>query len=242
MNPNAKILFLVLFSLSKMVSAQETTTTCKVSFQNLAGSYKGECKNGLAHGKGEAIGMHKYEGSFKNGSPDGKGIYHFNEGHYFTGNFQDGIREGKGEEHFLRAGQPDSIVKGFWSGDVYRGKKYKTYHFNSSQTFDINDIIPTEGAGKMLTIEISTTSGAPNGTPTSMNGSSGFVLTINELVATDGSMIRKISGFETASKASVTYELSTFPVNLFATLSNGQTIHLDLYKSANWMVRLYMNK
>ena len=235
----------IAFSIASMpsaVSAQNESKPCKVVTPNLVGNYTGGCKNGLADGKGEATGVHRFDGTFKQGLPHGKGTYYYNDGNFHTGGFYVGMREGKGEEHFKREGLPDSIVSGYWSGDVYRGKKYKTYDFSSSRTWDINDVIATEGSGRDVTFEISTTTGSPSGAPMTMSGGSGYVLTLRELIATDGSFIRKSSNFSTGNKSSSTYLITTFPVKLFATLSDGQTIQLELYKPASWMVRLYLNK
>jgi len=45
---------------------------CKVLKQEIATKYFGNCKKGLAQGKGVAVGRDKYEGQFKNGLPNGK--------------------------------------------------------------------------------------------------------------------------------------------------------------------------
>lgn len=241
MKINLQIAFLLsIILLPGYIFAQDQS--CKVELQNLAGKYSGGCKNGFADGKGEAIGLHRYEGSFKYGLPNGKGTYHYNDNMYYIGSFQDGIKEGKGEMHYVRPGMPDSVIKGFWSADMYVGRKYTTYVFNSSQTFDSYEITPSEGSGNTVTIEISTTSGAPDGTPTSISGSSGYVLTLVELISTGGDIITKTSGFSTAHKSSTTFELHKFPAKLFGTLSDGRTIDLELYKAAKWNVRLYLNR
>jgi hypothetical protein len=132
--PYALLLCLVLLNSIRLL-AQENTPPCKVEMLTLSGKYTGECKNGLANGKGEAAGVHRYVGTFKNGLPNDKGIYYFNDSVFYSGNFQDGVKEGKGESHYLRAGFPDSIVSGFWSADDYRGKQYSTYHFTTTQNF-----------------------------------------------------------------------------------------------------------
>jgi hypothetical protein len=224
--------------------AQNDTVSCKVAAVDLVGSYKGTCKNGFANGQGEAIGVHRYIGSFKNGLPNGKGTYYYNDNFYYAGKFQDGIREGKGEQHYLRNGLPDSLIKGYWSGDEYRGNEYKTYRFSTSETFDSYEITPTEQSGNSITIEIATTSGAPNGTHTSLTGAalSGFVLSLSDIISTNSCILTKVVSNTTVSRSLYTYTLSKFPADLFITLSNGRTIELDLYKAAKWDMRLYLNK
>lgn len=229
------LLFISVFLYCTCLFAQENTEPCKVLLSALEGKYTGECKKGLADGNGDARGLHHYTGAFKKGLPNGKGIYYYSDSLYHSGKFQDGIKEGKGETHYVRGGFPDSIIKGYWSGDVYRGNQYKTYDFNCSQNSDlIVEITPSEQNGNTITIDISTTTGPPGGGPTS--------LVINELISTDGNFIKKISGHATNFSSSVTYQLSKFPAKLFAVLSDGRNFQLELYKPATWTVRLKINK
>jgi hypothetical protein len=234
-----RLLYFLLF-LPIMNYAREATN-CKVEMKALAGKYEGSCKNGYADGKGEATGLHHYSGNFKNGWPNGKGIYKYNDSTYYTGLFQEGLREGKGEMHYMRNGKPDSLVKGYWSANEYQGDTYKTYSFSGEGIFDLTDISPSAESGNTLTIEISTTSGAPDGTPKSTTGE-GFVLTITDLVADDSNIVREVQTYSTASKFSATYQISGFPVKLQVSLSNGRTFNLELFKPARWTARLYMNK
>lgn len=67
-------------------------------------SYSGECKDNKAHGKGKAAGQDIYEGEFKAGYPEGKGLYIWKTGDWFEGNWKKGIREGVGEMHFKQTG------------------------------------------------------------------------------------------------------------------------------------------
>lgn len=236
--------FLVVSILSQLLctaflSAQDSTQSCKVLFNDLAGVYKGDCKNGVANGQGEAKGYQHYTGSFKNGMPSGQGTYYYSDSMYYTGNFQDGIKEGKGEAHYLRNGIPDSIIRGYWSGDEFRGKSYTTYLFKSSIVFDQVDISPSPQSGNTLTIEISTTSGAPDGTQMNLYNN-GKVLVLDDLVSTSGST-RLLSKKVDIRKSSTTFEIDKFPAKFIGTLSNGGTFILEFYKSANWRVRLYMN-
>lgn len=223
--------------------AQDSTAFCKVLTKGLSGRYTGECKKGLAHGKGEATGIQHYIGNFKYGLPDGKGIYYYNDSVYHEGSFQAGIKEGKGEAHFIRKGLPDSIVKGYWSGDLYRGKRYITYDFDGEHLFDRSEISPSEQIGNTLTIVLSSTSGSPNGAANSfLLGGPGFNLSVANITALNGEFILKRSGYDGAYQTSVTYELSKFPIRLLVTLSNNRTFYLELYKAATWTVRLFNNK
>ena len=46
---------------------------CKVKMASISGSYTGDCKKGLAHGKGNARGIDSYEGQFSKDCLKGKG-------------------------------------------------------------------------------------------------------------------------------------------------------------------------
>jgi len=198
------------------INAQQDSSSCKVITKSLVGSYTGGCKNGLANGNGEANGVYRYKGAFKDGMPNGTGIYYYSENEYYEGNFQDGIKEGKGEMHYIRKSMPDSIVKGYWSGGEFKGNKYTTYSYS--------------------TTEIGTNSGSPNGT------AAGFVLLLNNIVSPNGCILKTRSKYESSFKSYVTIELVSFPCKLFGTLTNSQTFELELYKAANWKVRLFKNQ
>ena len=112
-----------LFTIS--ISGQED---CKVLQKNIAETYKGECKKGLAHGKGYAKGIDEYEGSFKKGYPDGEGTYKYSDGSVYIGSFKKGKREGYGTYTF-KTNNEDTKLAGYWSSDKYIGKEknYKSY-------------------------------------------------------------------------------------------------------------------
>lgn len=239
-----KAFYFTVFLLSNILSnsfiyAQEDSSLCKVITKELDGSYTGECKKGLANGKGDAKGLHHYVGLFKDGMPNGTGVYYYDEFDYYDGNFQDGIREGKGEMHYIRNPLPDSIVKGFWSGGEFKGDKYITYTFSTTEQFDQTEITASKTSGKTITIEIATTSGSPNGTPTSRINN---VLLISDIVSPTGSISKVRSKYNTPFKSYITLELVGFPCKLFGTLSDNQTFSLELYKAAEWKARFYRNQ
>src|SRR5262245_53475043 len=120
--------------------AEKDSFFCKVAMTELDGSYVGDCKMGLANGEGTARGRHRDTGKFTGGLPNGTGTYYFSDSQYYAGKFQEGKKEGKGEMHYTRTSGPDSVITGFWSGDEYRGKKYTTYTFSTTEQFDITQI------------------------------------------------------------------------------------------------------
>jgi hypothetical protein len=237
------IIIAIVYSGINSLIAQDSTHSCKVSLMSLVGKYTGECKNDYADGKGEAIGIHHYTGSFKFGLPNGKGVYYYNDSVYHSGTFQDGLKEGKGETHYIRKGLTDSITKGYWCADSYTGKRYVTYSFSGASSFDQVDINPSEQSGNTLTIEIATTTGSPNGmAPTTFDGGSGYVLTTTDLISTNGDYLMKLSSHASNYRSSVTYKLTKFPAKLLVTFSDGRSFNLELYKAAKWTIKLFVNK
>lgn len=231
--------FLIVFAvfLSTCVSnllAQD----CKVKLPALDGSYIGKCKDGFADGKGEAIGKQRYTGIFKEGMPNGKGIFYYGDSSYHTGSFLAGLKEGKGETHFVKSGRPDSIITGYWSGNIHMGDRYITHTAQGGSEWDRFEVIPSPASGNILTIEISTTTGAPNGGPVSV-GNSGYVITIDDIYS--DVTFRQLSTFSSFSKSTVSYQLQAYPAKVNFRLSNGTAIQLNLYKNANWVVKLYKN-
>lgn len=89
---------------------------CKVLKSEIAAKYTGDCKKGLANGKGIAEGTDKYEGKFKEGLPHGFGIYKYANGDIYDGEFKNGLREGNGKFTFKHNGK-DSTFNGIWNGD-----------------------------------------------------------------------------------------------------------------------------
>ena len=90
--------------------------TCKVLKPEIAASYSGDCKKGLANGNGIAEGIDKYEGRFKEGLPQGNGTYRYANGDIYEGDFKDGMRSGNGKFTFKFLGK-DSTYMGMWKED-----------------------------------------------------------------------------------------------------------------------------
>ncbi|UCG26687.1 MAG: hypothetical protein JSV24_06810 [Bacteroidales bacterium] len=96
--------------------------TCRVLVPEIAESYTGDCKNGLAHGEGEAKGKDSYIGKFRKGYPDGFGTYTWSTGEVYTGTWKKGRRNGKGK-YIFSTNDEDSIQEGNWKNDEFIGSK-----------------------------------------------------------------------------------------------------------------------
>ena len=83
--------------------------------------YKGDCKNGLAHGKGEAFGNDYYIGEFIKGWPQGEGTYKWSTGEIYTGKWKKGQRHGMGSYSFKINGK-DTTITGKWVKDKFVGQ------------------------------------------------------------------------------------------------------------------------
>ena len=112
------LITMFIFLMGLIARAQD----CRILVEEIAMEYTGDCKKGLAHGKGIATGSgFTYEGEFKKGYPDGDGTLTFEEdGKTFTGEWKRGEVYGKGELN-----ENGNITRGYFkgkmSGFVYMG-------------------------------------------------------------------------------------------------------------------------
>jgi hypothetical protein len=151
-----KILLITLFLCGNQIYAQDK---CTVAMPSLSGSYTGECKKGLANGKGMAKGIDSYEGEFRKGYPEGSGKYHWADGTYYEGNWKQGMRDGLGKMIY-----PDSTVTGYWREDKYIGKKLIVpYEIITNRSVDRYSISKSMNTPNLIRIRI-TQGGADNTT------------------------------------------------------------------------------
>ncbi len=117
-----RILFTCLLFALPLSGINSQEPSCNVLVKALQGSYIGNCKKGLAHGKGTAKGVDTYTGYFKKGYPNGKGVYTWAAGDKFEGYYKMGIKDGEGIFHTQVDGR-DTIFAGIWKDDKYAGPK-----------------------------------------------------------------------------------------------------------------------
>ena len=118
MKSQTNIILILVFSwLSYSITAQEK---CLVLKPSISGTYTGKCKNGLAQGKGKAVGQDTYIGQFNKGLPDGSGTYTWANGDTYIGSWVDGLMQGEGTLKFKSNGKDTTII-GLWDKDKYKG-------------------------------------------------------------------------------------------------------------------------
>lgn len=105
-------------TLGGQITAQ---SDCRVLQPRIGDYYSGSCRNGLAHGEGEAFGTDQYRGSFRRGLPHGEGRYVWQTGDSYDGEWKYGLRDGYGVMIFKTTGQ-DSVLAGVWKKDKFTGR------------------------------------------------------------------------------------------------------------------------
>ncbi|ODM33802.1 hypothetical protein A6779_05570 [Marinobacter adhaerens] len=117
---------------------------CKVFDVDISLSYFGDCKNGLASGKGVAKGRDFYNGEFLRGQPHGIGAYEWGlesdwAGDRYEGDFVDGERTGFGTYRF----DNPKLLK---TGLFFQG----AYVLECESRQECEDIIDREGSIKKI--------------------------------------------------------------------------------------------
>jgi hypothetical protein len=117
------------------LSPEHAAARCKVIDPELQGTYEGGCRNGLAHGYGIAKGSAEYQGEFRKGLKDGKGVKTWAWGDRYEGGFLNDRRHGKGM-YVWGAGSP-------WAGERYVGdyvadqrEGHGTYYWPNGDRFE----------------------------------------------------------------------------------------------------------
>lgn len=132
-----KQFFLLLFLMITINCAVAQNTDCKVLLDSLKGTYEGACNNGKANGHGKAVGIHSYDGDFKNGLPEGKGKYTWTNGDFYYGGWKKGLKDGKGQIHRTSNGV-ETLITGYWKKGNYKGEfedPYRIVEMSSAVTY-----------------------------------------------------------------------------------------------------------
>ena len=142
MKVSLSVLFTIVFAITWFNTFSQDT--CKVLKPEISGKYTGDCKNGLADGKGVAVGKDKYEGKFKKGLPNGQGTYTWSTGEVYKGSWDEGKKDGEGKYTFKSHGV-DSTTTGFWKNDVFARKKipspYNVHRVDGIKRYTVNRFV-----------------------------------------------------------------------------------------------------
>ncbi|MFW5725107.1 MAG: hypothetical protein ACOCX0_01580 [Bacteroidota bacterium] len=127
---------------------------CKVKPESLQGTYTGDCKNGLAHGSGIAIGEDQYGGEFRKGLPHGEGVYTWSNGDVYEGNFRKGLMHGKGKLTRIIGGK-EVVLAGVWRAGEYtvEQQREKDYIIERQRSIDYVRVSET-GQGQKVRVKI----------------------------------------------------------------------------------------
>jgi hypothetical protein len=216
----------LLFSLLFIFSYAQDND-CKVLLIDLEEEYTGECKKGLAHGDGTAIGnLGEYIGKFKKGFPDGRGRLNYKrtvvEGSYYDGEWSRGMRNGEGTFYYSE----DSITTGYWGDDVYLGKYLSPYKVTSSQALPRFKFTKNNKNNPNIEIQF-----RRNGVRTMAD-----IITMNTQIS---------SGTEIREQNYLSFENIEFPFEGRLTLTinnkfNSNTYYanfnFEIYEEANWVI------
>jgi hypothetical protein len=220
-----KIILLLVFSWSGFyLSAQEQ---CMVLKPEIAGKYMGKCKDGLAHGKGKAVGQDTYVGQFTKGLPQGKGTYTWSNGDTYVGDWKLGLRDGEGTLRYKSNGK-DTTLAGIWEQDNYKGPVPPKPRVISSVSIERFTITKSGGIKNRVLINFY------------QNGVRNFGIE-NLLLSTS-------SGTNTSLGQSVGYENIIFPVTIkvnYSTWNKAHTVmvhanfEFEIFEPGDWVVDLH---
>lgn len=214
--------FFLLFSFNQNTFAQD----CIVIPDALKGKYEGGCDKGKAHGQGKANGSDFYEGEFKNGYPDGRGVYTWKDGHYFIGNYKKGNIDGKGEMYYESATGQDSVISGYWKKNVYVGKYEKPYEVKSmsSRINKVNCRISNKG-GQDININVSKISAG--------------LATVNDIAIINGTFYRHNTQAMTNMTLTRIQQV-TFPFRAIFTFNTGEITEIIFNENGDYDVEIQL--
>jgi len=223
-NPSKIILFLIFSWLGYNLSAQED---CIVLKPEIAGKYMGKCKDGLAHGKGKAVGQDTYVGQFSKGLPKGTGTYTWANGDTYVGDWEHGLRQGEGTLRFKSNGK-DSTLTGIWEKDQYKGPVPPKPIVINKVSIDRYTFTKSGGIINRVLINFY------------QNGTRNFGI--------ENLMLSTTSGTNTSLGQSIGYENIIFPVTIKVTYSTWNKVRtvlvyaifeFEIFEPGDWVVDIH---
>ena len=219
------ITFLLVTSVIPISFSQ--VVNCKVLKPEIAVTYSGDCKKGLANGKGIAAGTDKYEGKFKDGLPNGNGSYQYANGNTYEGDFKGGMKSGNGKFTFQYMGK-DSTYMGIWKEDKLV-KKIVPPAYTISQQLNIQRYnVRKMGPGNRIMFAFI------------QNGKANVSITGLSFAETDGSPLSmgQQKGFDNI-RFPFSCKVSYTSLNSFQSASYGNIFEIQITEPGQWMVTLY---
>lgn len=230
--PKAKIGIVIFL----FISFSSHSQSCEVDNQSLKGTYTGDCKKNKAHGKGKAIGTDTYEGEFKNGLPDGQGVYTWSNKNVFSGKYVKGLKEGKGTMTFKMEGRQDSVIEGYWKKDIYMGQREKPWEiYSKTGSIRSADVDYTPDKVDRVKVIITNTTG-------SVTGLGGQVppIKVDNLVLSKGSFQRQTS-LETHLKSTeTTFHDVMFPFRVKLQMGR-EEIEIEFFELGSYILNISIN-
>jgi hypothetical protein len=227
-------IILVLCCSSYILSAQNDSN-CTVAMDSIKGTYTGDCKKGKANGNGKSVGIHTYNGEFRNGLPEGKGKYTWENGDYYDGSWKKGQKEGKGELHRFKGGK-ETLVTGYWRKDIYKGE-YENPYLIQNVTTEIGRVQVNNLNENDATITITVQNLRSGG---SMASSIQTNTTMTAHSVTRGSYVSKSSNALTNREVTV-FRGVVFPFRATFNFGNSM-IEMEFFEKGAWDVTIPINR
>jgi len=225
------ILCCIVFSLHA-----ESQEACEVKLKDIAGTYSGDCVDGKANGNGKSKGTDEYQGLFKNGYPEGKGMYTWKDGHYFIGFFKKGKKEGRGDMYYESANGEDSVISGYWRKDEYVGQYEKEWTVENATP----KIGRVEGrrvgkSGSTITFTLQQISNA-----TSFGGGSFLPTILSENVMAGTYETKNYQAL--TNSTIVRYQQVRFPLKLLITFTGNETAEFTFNEPGEYVISLNLTQ
>ena len=142
--------------------------------------------------------------------------------------------------HFVRSSKPDSIIKGYWSANIFQGKRYSPYVFKNESALAYCDVSFFNKSKKIFNIQIDfTKSGKVSvGSYTQISKTPPRVLSVE--IIDSKNILEATSRNETDVKSYYTYKIENFPVRLVVILSDSKKMYVDLNRAGEWVLQGYL--